>query len=340
LEASPEAYVETMVAVFREVRRVLRDDGTVWANLGDCYASIKSSGIWGGVDHGEHGEKAPHRNWRGNDRKPKDLVGIPWMVAFALRADGWYLRSEIVWAKPNPMPESVRDRPVCAHEKVFLLSKSRRYFYDAEAVKEPATCEGDERHLRTDKSKVNGGPQEDRGSRQRTGNPVHGRNLRNFWTIATEGFSAAHFATFPKKLVEPCILAGTPAKGCCPACGAPWVRTIAVVQPAGHKPRLDEKRFKCGSGGHPSSLRTKMGWHPSCDCAPAHTVPATVLDPFAGAGTTLLVAERLGRDSIGIEISPEYAAMAQARIRADLGTVSGGGEAEQDAGPLFSEAYR
>lgn len=274
LEATPDAYVAVMVAVFREVRRVLRDDGTLWLNLGDSYA-----GSWGAQSREPAGSMS-----RTPGLKPKDLIGIPWRVAFGLQADGWYLRSAIVWHKPNPMPESVTDRPTSAYEMVFLLSKSERYFYDAEAIKEDRTSDEDANGFRGG-AYVGGeidnqmmGKRTERGNIRRDKQRGHSRrhagfndrwdamtkaeqqsmrrNKRNVWTIATRPFADAHFATFPPDLVEPCILAG------------------------------------CSEGG-------------------------LVLDPFGGAGTTGLVAQRLGRRAILIELNPDYAALARARIDED-----------------------
>jgi DNA modification methylase len=295
LEATPEAYVARMVEVFREVRRVLRDDGTLWINLGDSYA-----GSWGNQGRKEtrgtqrpingpmmqrlkaqpmheidccldedctcpageeNGGIYPDKKTRTgawvNDHptlKAKDLVGIPWRVAFALQADGWWLRQDIIWHKPNPMPESVTDRCTKAHEYVFLLTKSQRYFYDAEAVSEPAAYAGVEKNDFS-ASAV--------GLRIKpSGNAVPGtiytvkptRNRRSVWTITTKPYSGAHFAVMPADLVEPCIKAG------------------------------------CPEGG-------------------------TVLDPFAGSGTTLAVAAELGRNAIGCELNPEYIELAERRIK-------------------------
>ena len=219
LEETPEQYVAKMVAVFREVRRVLRRDGTCWINLGDSYASGGRDSYGPGTNKGQ--PKDAPRPKQPDGLKAKDLVGIPWMVAFALRADGWYLRSDIIWSKPNPMPESVTDRPTKAHEYLFLLSKSARYFYDADAVRE-AHAEPWRGQGEHEKNNWDGYFEGKRGSTEtvRQYNPA-GRNRRTVWTIATEPFPGAHFATFPRKLVEPCILAGCPEHAC-PKCGAPW----------------------------------------------------------------------------------------------------------------------
>lgn len=176
-EDTVDEYVENLVAIFREVRRVLTDDGTVWLNLGDSYTS--GNRTWRDVDRKNPARAMVYRPPTPLGLKPKDLIGVPWRVAFALQADGWYLRSDIVWFKPNCQPESVKDRPTRAHEYVFMLSKSERYFYDYEAVKEPTTLIG----------------------------PA--KNRRSVWAVNTEGFPDAHFATFPPKLIEPCILAGS-----------------------------------------------------------------------------------------------------------------------------------
>jgi len=209
LEQTPNEYVAEMVAVFREVRRVLRDDGTLWLNLGDSYAANRSYQVTPtkhkSLDFGRsNATKVP------DGLKPKDLIGIPWRVAFALQADGWYLRQDIIWHKPNPMPESVRDRCTKAHEYIFLLSKSPRYYFDAEAMKEPAA--------------YNGPPKPGKQAQTAyTGLPVHTgqlgvskdgtRNRRSVWTVATRPYKGAHFATFPPVLIEPCVLAGCPEGG-------------------------------------------------------------------------------------------------------------------------------
>jgi DNA modification methylase len=314
LEPTPDAYVARMVAVLREVRRVLRADGTLWLNVGDSYAAARSYQ----VRDNKHADV-------GNDMaaevppglKPKDLVGIPWRLAFALQADGWYLRSDIIWAKPNSMPESVTDRPTKAHEYVFMLSKSPRYFFDQEAVREPHKPDG--RQV-TQVVGGNGSIQHRDGERW----PNSGRNVRSVWDIATQPYPEAHFATFPEELVRRCILAGTSERGCCPACGNPWEReTGRDEQPQAYEPRKydpDDPRFqtKRNLGGryqaqlnaHP--LQT-LGWHPSC----IHNQPpvtCTVLDPFFGSGTTGLVARKHGRRAIGIELSLDYCKLASRRL--------------------------
>jgi site-specific DNA-methyltransferase (adenine-specific) len=208
LEKTPEEFVQAIVGVFREVWRVLKDDGTLWLNLGDSYAANNSGN--NGYDDGRINRDKRTAAGVPLGAKPKDLLGIPWRVAFALQDDGWYLRSDIIWHKPNPMPESVTDRPTKSHEYIFLLTKSPRYYYDQEAVREPHSREWWKETVKT-----TGGECPDRndgGNRQGDGTPA-GRNRRTVWTVATKPYSGAHFATFPPALIEPCILAGCPPGG-------------------------------------------------------------------------------------------------------------------------------
>jgi DNA modification methylase len=215
LEETPEAFVAKMVEVFSEVKRVLRDDGTLWLNLGDSYngASTNRSGQ-NGYNDGRANRSARFSNGGVEGLKPKDLIGIPWMVAFALRADGWYLRQDIIWHKPNPMPESVTDRCTKAHEYIFLFSKSQKYHFDASAIREPLA--NPERTNFQSGSRPNG-ENKDRNDNDlsvRSKDAVYeNRNKRSVWTVTTKPYSGAHFATFPPDLIEPCILAGAPEGG-------------------------------------------------------------------------------------------------------------------------------
>lgn len=346
LEPTPELYVDHLVAVFREVRRVLRADGTLWLNVGDSYAN---DGKWGGHTGGKH-VNALHalpigRNKRHTGLKPKDLTGVPWMLAFALRADGWYLRSDIIWSKPNPMTESVMDRPTKSHEYVFLLSKSERYYYDYAAVAEPVTQGSLRRYASptpiTISGQFKGSPVEKRY--QDEGKKINGldrpanRNMRSVWSISTHPYAEAHFATFPPALIEPPILAGTSEWGVCATCGAPWERIVEkgdtsdVGKSDGAKIKPED--LPKGSIASRTAMRRlgqayqnkrandpdkTVGWEPSCDCG-SDPVPATVLDPFGGAGTTGVVADRLGRSSVLVELNPEYAEMARNRMVRDVG---------------------
>jgi DNA modification methylase len=319
LEASPDEYLATMVAVFREVKRALRPDGTVWCNIGDSYSSggrttqCDPSGNTGTATLADGGaRRAP-----AGIAKPKDLLMMPARLALALQQDGWWIRSDIIWAKPNPMPESVTDRPTSAYEHVFLLTKSARYFYDAEAVREPHS-----RDWWNEVPSRPGNPDRNDGGGRQGNNETNGRNLRNVWTIATHAYPAAHFATYPPELAERCIRAGTSERGCCAACGAPWRRetdkrfTTTRGQKEGGGAGLDATSRWAGWGNGVTDVTT-TGWAASCACESSNTVPATVLDCFAGAGTTLLVADRLQRNAIGIELNTAYTEMAMERCRAD-----------------------
>jgi DNA modification methylase len=398
-EKTPEEFIETMVGVFRAVRRVLRDDGTLWLNMGDSYAGSSSpsqtttsdsTGLQGG-----HGGRAdgfkPILGSVGKvpGLKPKDLIGMPWRLALALQADGaasletmttvqrvrtalladfdswdavpyrtrsviegldrewadahrggWYLRSDIIWAKPNPMPESRMDRPTKSHEYLFMLTKRPTYFWDAEAVREKAEYGYCETH--GDMFSAIGGTH---GHKSVTPGGGGSRNIRTVWTIPTQPFPEAHFATFPEKLVLPCIRAGTSEKGCCPECGAAWVRVVEREfhpQPNvsaekgrrahdGQKPMDESSRWGGTCRGSIASRTT--GWRPGCECEPRpalgihdaidcivsgkwdmKAIPCTVLDPFAGSGTVGVVCARENRAFIGIELNPEYVKMAEARI--------------------------
>jgi DNA modification methylase len=322
LEPTVEAYVAELVAVFREVRRVLRDDGVLFLNLGDSYAN---DGKWGGSSGGKHvtalhGNSGIGRQKVDTGLKAKDLIGIPWRVAFALQADGWYLRSDIIWAKPNPMPESVRDRPTKAHEYIFLLTKSPRYFWDAEAVKEESITNDPRRPYTSNGAwQLDGRPEKQRHGGKPRDTDASSRNIRSVWTIATAPFAEAHFATFPPALAERCIKAGTSEKGACSACGAPWMRQTDVsYENPGNRttngPRSTENRAITAGFAVRLEKRTETtGWQPTCACD-APIAPCVVLDPFAGAGTVGLVAQRLGRQSVLIELSPEYCRMIAKRL--------------------------
>ena len=442
LEPTVEMYVAHIVEVFREVRRVLRRDGTLWLNLGDSYSG-SGRGMNGDGSAGKTGPKQRSNagvNLDLHDRlvgrgalgrfwvkpppglKPKDLVGIPWRVAFALQADGWWLRSDIVWAKPNPMPESVQDRPSRSHEYVFLLSKGERYYYDLEAVREPLMSASVARVSEPTFDAQDGGPRDygshdAGGGRHRSARAAleglkeahdrgQGRNARSVWQINTRPFGlefcsacrtlydpraygrllngaaprctsetggdekcggtafsedlacvacgtrytakglqrlpraprcrcgrddawVVHFATFPAELVRRAIVAGSSERGCCPVCGASHMRRTRKAGERQHHSGNKKQSTLMISRRGPKSLESSMfadgrvavsetvGWTASCkhDAAP---VPCLILDPFVGSGTAALAAVRAGRDYVGVELNPDYAAMAEARL-ANLG---------------------
>ena len=321
-----QCYVCVMVAVFREVKRILRDDGVLFLNLGDSYAGHNLPG-WREGNEAKNGGVS-NKNGVGYvpGLKPKDLCGIPWRVAFALQADGWYLRSDIIWAKPNPMPESVQDRPTRSHEYLFLLAKSERYFYDSSAIREAAeygrcgwTGNAFGRNRESD-------PRDDRanskGSHANGSDPSAGRNRRDVWTVNSEPTPEAHFATFPQALVTPCVLAGTSEKGCCAECGAPRVRVTEYHRNGkdwNANNRAGGDRLRVGqsaSDGMPSTYQppTTLGWQPSC-AHDAPSIPCVVFDPFGGTSTVGLVAERFGRRWVTLELSSEYVRLAKQRTR-------------------------
>jgi len=331
LEPQLQMYIRHTVLIVREMRRVLRSDGTLWLNVGDSYTGSwgnysgknRGNGIQRKIDRGSRVNSLAYdgtTDWRpptsqkNTGLKNKDLCGVPWRIALALQSDGWYLRSDIIWHKPNPMPESVNDRPTKAHEYIFLLAKSPRYFYDAEATKEATSPDTNDR--RPTGWDSNYGSHRELIGRypHKVATPGEGiknntsfdaamnvmpteRNKRTVWTVTTQGFAEAHFATFPEKLVEPPILAGTSARGCCPECGAPWKRDSEITDL----------------------------WIPTCECTvsegkiivPPPPMPCIVLDPFCGAGTAGVVALRLGRRFLGIELKREYCALARKRIEDD-----------------------
>lgn len=345
-EKTPQAYIRKLVKVFREVRRVLRDDGTLWVNMGDIHVGSGAgrqgfAGVMAGRRVGAARER--NRHVRPKGLKDKDLVGLPWMLAFALREDGWWLRRDIIWEKDNPMPESAKDRPSLQHEYIFLLSKRKKYFYDAEAVKEPATSSGrpgkhdfaiggwahgkDVSHATIDHT-----GKEERSSgvypRKVPNGQVLYRNKRSVWHMSTVPYLEAHFATFPPALPRTCIAAGSSPRAC-GKCGAPDRRVVLrrIVDrtelPTDHpeyRPTKSEgpKEYagegQTGAGRRYSITRT-LGWKPAC----RHyddwgTGKCHVLDPFAGAATTALETLSAGRDATLIELSPRYVDMQVRRI--------------------------
>jgi DNA modification methylase len=319
LEATLDEYLEHMRAVGWEMWRVLRDDGTLWLNMGDVFAtSVNGRKAADIVDDDRTFRDKPLDTAKASGLKPKDLVGLPWRVAFALQEDGWYLRSDIIWAKPNPMPESVTDRPTKSHEYLFLLSKRPRYYYDAEAIKEPTN----DLLTKPRKFRQSGAESVMRNDVGRDYQPRATRNKRDVWTIPTQPYKGAHFATFPEKLVEPCILAGSSPKAC-GVCGAPWERMTERRQLGernDHGRTHSKAEQRCTSPGAPPERgweveRETTGWRPTCD-HDDDSGRCLVFDPFCGSGTVGAVACRLGREFVGLDLSRPYLALAQERIGA------------------------
>jgi DNA modification methylase len=319
LEPTPNAFIGHLMLCLREWWRVLRADGTLWVNLGDSYQSAK-----GQAKGRDPKQPARRHGLRPQDvrvpgLKPKDLTMIPYRFALAAQAEGWWVRSDIVWEKTNSMPESVDDRPTKSHEYIYILTKSRRYFYDADAIREPLkpktlTTFGTMRNPGTRdpliKSASLSETMLERKPKLNAEGEIAGANKKSVWRIAAQGYEGAHFATFPEALVEPMILAGTSAAGCCVKCGTPWRRLRVST---GHKsPR---KTHHSGPGQdqsksdstHWAPAQVALNkWEPGCKCSAGDPEPCTVLDPFAGSGTTGRVAIRLGRRAVLVDISREY----------------------------------
>ena len=300
MEASPEEYVRKIVRTFQEVKRVLRDDGTLWLNLGDSYSSGGRTSTTNQTVRGDkdYGVTRPPVS---GSIKPKDLVGIPWRVALALQEDGWYLRQDIIWHKPNPMPESVKDRCTKAHEYIFLLSKSEKYYYDSHAIKEQSVdCLS---------------------------------NKRSVWTVPVKPYNEAHFAVFPTELIEPAILAGCPPK-ICSECGTPYEREMVTIEVPERETRDNmvgvipkrDKTSRMNSKDMKSLVQEDRGFTKNCSCSGRQTSAGRVLDPFGGSGTTALVADRHGRDATIIELNQKYVDIAENRLGSDA--------------PLFTEIKR
>ena len=278
LEPTPEEYIENLTEVFEEVKKVLRPDGTLWLNLGDSYLNKSIDGY----------------------EKRKDLVGIPWRVAIALQKDGWYLRSDIIFSKTNAMPSPIKDRPTPSHEHIFLFAKNKKYFYDHEAIKEPAASVAQKFSPQSKPKK----------------------NKRDVWEVSTGASDFAHFAVFSLDLIEPCVKAGTSAFGQCKKCGAPYKRVLEENKvKRNRKERFTESKFQNAGGrrgcsqDHLGTTSKTIGWEPTCECETEETEPQVVLDPFAGASTTGIAALKHDRKFVGIEINPQYIELSKKRIQ-------------------------
>lgn len=284
-----ECFICQMVATFREVWRVLRPDGTCWVNIGDKWAAKRMANI-----------------------KAKDMCLVPSRLALALQAAGWYLRAEVIWYKPNILPSSVVDRPTPAHEQIYLLSKSNRYFYDLDAIREPSTGNTHPRGNGKNPKAIAGVQSETRQNESFSTSTLaiaDMRNKRSVWSIPASGYEGAHYATYPPDLVKPCILAGTSARGVCSSCGAPWKRVVEVIGRRGeswHDHKNDDVLGQRGGTMPEKYERRTLGWKPSCKCSCPEPGPATVFDPFTGSGTTGAVTLSLGRRFVGTDLSMTY----------------------------------
>lgn len=368
LEGSIEEFVARLVAVFEEVKRVLHPSGVCFVNIGDSYAGgfrggdVGKSGLEGSATYQEQnklakeavgaGPRIGHRSGFKKERgprldtkhkasdgiKPKDRCLVPFRLAIALQDAGWWVRDVICWAKRAPVPESVLDRCTQSWEPILMLTKSRKYFWDTEAVKEPA---GENTHAKGTKlapPKESAGAAEGNGHsgwQAATAEVLSTRNLRNFWLLGPEPFAEAHFAVFPTEVPKRCILAATSAHGVCPQCLAPWRRVVAPSEK--YKKVLDGnigRNHVIGSGNEDnvigSSGQARKGnqvcaeyvtldWAVGCECEAGKPVPATVLDPFAGSGTTGKVALELGRSAILIDLNPKYCRLARRRCQVTPG---------------------
>jgi len=299
LEDTPEEYVERLVNIFNEVKRVLKPSGTLWLNLGDSY----------------------------ND---KSLAGIPWRVAFSLQRDGWFLRNDIIWMKPNPMPESVTDRCTTSHEHIFLFSKNKKYWFDQDAIREPLE--------KSSKKRLRYGYGGSKGQEKKKVSSINtktiekskdkqlskGRNKRDVWEITTKSFAPAHFAVFPPELPRTCVKAGCPPK-VCGECGKPYERDVEHKRIRRDELPENDSRYRPnkyngeyadinGKGDAGYSKNIHKGWEQVCGCSTDEVESGVVLDPFIGAGTTGLVAKQLNRNWIGVDIKEEYREMALERI--------------------------
>lgn len=341
LEQTPDEYVAELVNVFREVWRVLRNDGTVWLNIGDSYASARDSKAvpdslrnGNGTAVGRAANRNP-ANLKSAGLKHKDLAGIPWRVAFALQADGWYLRQDIIWNKPNPMPESVTDRCTKSHEYIFLLTKSSKYYFDNMAIREPqaqATIKDIAGRKTLDNKGTFGGVRADLGRSRDEYVPSDGlRNKRSVWNVNTKPFKGAHFAVMPEALVSPSVLAGTPLGGCCSQCLTPYKRQMKLGEIAERSTRVDtlnvipgrDKPSRLQSTNMETIPKITVGWIQSCDCEASEPKPSLVLDPFTGSGTVAVVALQNNCNFVGTELNPEYIKIAEKRIL--------------DSNPMFNE---
>jgi DNA modification methylase len=350
-EPTPALFIEHLVTIFDEVRRVLRPDGLCFVNIGDSYAGSgkgpsgsngigdqeERQGFAGSKQHANAGSLTignHEPDYRGIPAK--NLILIPQKFAIGMQDRGWIVRSCISWCKTSAMPESVRDRPTSAWEPIWMFAKSARYFYDADAVRQPAAPRtlNETREARSAPAGWSGSPNVVGVKGHPMPTPEGGANLRNYWLLSPEPSRLEHYAGFPTEIPRRCILAGTSEKGACPVCGAPWGRVVERTKgdaEAHLRPKhLQSAKSALSLSGNGSkewagrgSKAITTGWAPSCTCDAGTPVPCVVLDPFGGSGTTGLVADRLGRDAILVELNPDYAEMSRRRLESDAGSLFG-----------------
>lgn len=345
LEPTLSAFVGHIVLIFEECRRVLKPTGSLWMNMGDSY---NNSGLSGGTQVAKSKGQLVHRgaigkgSTKADSLKPKDLMGQPWRLAFALQAAGWYLRMDNIWHKPNPMPESTTDRATKSHEYVFHFTKAERYYFDTAAWAEPCSLNTNPRRAANGTKMPDGwdtgkgghgsfhrnGREKGKVSKAGSGikynasfadavaDLVTTRNKRSVWTVPTEGYAEAHYATYPTRLIAPPLLASTSARGVCATCGAPWTRGR---EKTGHQNARKQSHFpaaktQTSSVGCAPATRSTNTWAPTCSCGHGETAPAVVLDPFGGSGTTGQVALEHGRRAILIERGPHNVELIHRRL--------------------------
>ena len=343
LEPTYQEHIQNIVELFRAIKPKLKDSATVWLNYGDSYAStVNGTKVKDQVKNkvqfsSKYLIKGDDRTFRDKpfstiqgSLKPKDLVMIPNRIAIALQDDGWWIRSEIIWHKPNPMPESTKDRPTSCHEKIWLITKSKKYYYDADAIREPVAkgtiTRLSEKNLKNQKGSNRGnGGMRSNGNMKPVGN-METKNKRNVWTVTTKPCKEAHFATFPKDLIEPCIKAGCPEKVCV-KCGTPYVRNLKIIFTPERKTRDNmvnvipgrDKPTRMNSKNMESLIKKDLGFKKDCNCKTDEFKSGVVLDPFGGSGTTGIVASLNNRNAILIELNKEYISIANKRINKEFG---------------------
>lgn len=292
LEKTPEEYINNLVDIFKEVKRVLRKDGTLWIVIGDTYSTSKKGNTQDNVNSKSRRKKLHLQQINKKiptNIKTKNLIGIPWKLAFALQEDGWYLRCDVIWSKKNPVPDGAKDRPTRNHEYVFLLSKSSKYFYDYYAIMDEAK----KKNGRSRKFGANIQRGNNRQNQNRRFIDFEKKNKRSVWNVSVGRSGGIHFSVFPEKLITPCILAGTSSKGCCPKCKKPWSRIV-------------EKEKYFTENGEEKVYLDGTNWKSNCNCLISGTENCVVLDPFCGVSTTGVICLKSDRDYVGIDINDEY----------------------------------